>query len=89
MKTKTRKTKAFKVAAISSNRNGFGLRGVVILAKDGTAWEFGSSDYHLPTRFSTIRLPEDEDGSSFALLGWEIPEKLPKAPRKVVREVWG
>ncbi len=85
----TSKVKAYKVAAVSDNYNDFGLRGVVIIARDGEAWEFAASDHALPTSFSTISLPVVATGDYFGLLGWEIPRKLPKCPKKVVKQVWG
>lgn len=37
------KTKIFQIVAVSSNTNSFGLHGVVIVARDGLAFEFGAS----------------------------------------------
>lgn len=78
-------TKEFKVLTISGNTNAFGLRGVVMIAKDGEAWQVGSNDLNLPEKGQVIRITDD----NFAIHGFEIPERLsPKAPPEVVDEVW-
>lgn len=83
--------KKFKVAAISSNRNSFGLTGVVLVAKDGQAFEVGSNDLHLPKEGDVLEVPTKAGiGLDWAKLGYEIPRALdPPAPPEVVEQVWG
>lgn len=88
-------TKEFKVVAVSSNMNSFGLRGVVLVAKDGEAWQGGVNYLYVPKQGDIIRLIFRET-STGALSkypqfpsGWEIPERLPDAPAEVVKEAFG
>ena len=70
---------------VSLNTNAFGLRGAVLVARDGTTWHVASGDVSLPQR-CRIYTVHDEN---FAALGWEIPYRLPDAPEPIVREIWG
>ena len=84
--------KEFKVAAVSSNRNSFGLRGHVLVARDGEAWQVAVNNLNEREKGQIVR---------FAVVGghvkveptavffFEIPERLKDAPPAVVREVWG
>lgn len=77
-------TKTFIVAAVSSNRNAFGLTGLILIAPNGEAWQVGASDLHVKAMGSTIIVHNHD----FGTLGFEIPERLPNAPESVVKEVW-
>lgn len=81
--------KAFKVAAVSSNMNSFGLKGMILVARDGEAYQVGANSMNLKRQGSVLRVPGRATARNFAALGFEIPERLPPAPRKVVAEVWG
>lgn len=82
-------TKTFKVAAVSSNRNSFGLTGMILMARDGEAWQVGANDLNRRAKGTLIQVQViGKRGRNFAALGFEIPERLSKAPRKVVAEVW-
>ena len=76
----------YKVVAVSENRNEFGLRGIVVIGKDGSAWQFGSNDNNLPEEghiFSFFGEP------SWSSLGFEIPERLsPDPPPELVNRIW-
>jgi hypothetical protein len=86
---KTQRTKRFRVAAVSSNRNSFGLTGLVLVARDGTAYQVGASDLHVHRKGSVVAVPiTGRRCLNFARLGFEIPERLPQAPPAVVAEVW-
>jgi hypothetical protein len=82
--------KEFKVVAVSGNRNSFGLRGVVLVARDGQSYEVGSNDLHLPKEGDVLAVPtRPGTGLDWGSLGFEIPMKLdPPAPPEVVRQVW-
>jgi hypothetical protein len=87
-------TKRFKVAARSANRNSFGLRGSLLIASDGEAWEVGFSYNNEPGVLGdTIDVPVVDDGETtsvtWARVGGEIPRRLPPAPASVIRELWG
>lgn len=79
------RSKAFKVAAVSSNMNSFGLTGMILVARDGEAWQVGANSINVKRQGSVLKVK----GRNFAALGFEIPERLPPAPRKAVAEVWG
>ena len=82
-------SKEFKVASVSDNANSFGLRGHVLVAEDGEAWEVGITGQFAKKHGETVRLNLDHDGTpDWAWFGAEIPRKLPDAPRNVVNEVW-
>lgn len=82
-------TKSFKVASVSDNANGFGLRGHVLVAEDGEAWEVGITGQFARKQGETVRLNLDREGQpDWAFFGAEIPRKLPNAPRNVVNEIW-
>lgn len=82
------KTTPFKVAAVSSNMNSFGLTGMILLGLDGEAWEVGASSLHLKKVGDVLRVPGRRSCRNFARLGFEIPRPLPQAPAGVVAEVW-
>jgi hypothetical protein len=83
----------FKVAAVSSNANSFGLRGMVLMARTGEAWQVGVN--HLNVK-QVGHLVSGEligeggryEGRQFYGMEYEIPKKLPNAPSNVVEEVW-
>lgn len=82
--------KPFKVVTVSSNTNSFGLRGMVLMAEDGEAWEVGVSNIYEKSKNATIYLPV-VDGKTEVPCGHfqcEIPRQLPKAPKNVIQEVW-
>lgn len=89
MKKRTHQAKAFKVASVSSNRNSFGLQGVILIAKDGEAYEVGASYHHAVMKGDIVLVPTtDELILNFAQIGFEIPRQLSNAPADVVAEVW-
>jgi hypothetical protein len=89
----------FKVVAISSNRNSFGLRGMVLMAKNGVVYQVGTNDLNAKSVGDEVHVPCNWDGVDadgipqiehhFHQFGWEIPERLPDAPDNVIDEVWG
>lgn len=82
-------TKNFRVAAVSRNQNSFGLTGMILIAADGEAWQVGANHLNVRKKGSTVPVVVvGVHGRDFASLGFEIPERLPEAPEKVVAEVW-
>jgi hypothetical protein len=88
-------TKTFRVASVSSNTNSFGLKQMVLLAQDGTAYKACANSLNLKQRGEdvTVQFDEGEQEYDFTSLGFEIPEKMPEAPKHiidaVIEEVWG
>ena len=81
--------KQFKVVAISSNRNSFGLLGFVMVARDGEAVQAAGNDRRAEEcpQGSIVSLHGDAlDGLTD--LGFEIPEYLPECPPRVAAKVW-
>ena len=86
---KTKQTKPFKVASVSSNLNSFGLTGMILMALDGEAWEVGASSLFVKKKGDLIHVPiVGKAGRNFGTLGFEIPTRLPDAPAAVIAEVW-
>ena len=82
-------SKAFRVFLVSSNANSFGLRGMLLVAADGEAWEVGANHLYVKERGSTVHVPcPCGYGRSFSELGYEIPTQLPVAPKAIVDKVW-
>lgn len=82
-------SKRFKVAAVSSNTNSFGLREHVLIAKDGEAWKCLVNSLHTLKVGCYISLPY-ETQPTFATPTWsaESPSKIMNAPEEVVNVVW-
>lgn len=79
----------FKVAAISSNTNAFGLYGCILVARDGTVYEVASNNLNLPEKGKTVRVKVEAGTPAFHKKGWEVPTRKPDAPAAVVKEIWG
>jgi hypothetical protein len=84
--------KEYKVAAVSSNTNSFGLHNIVLLARDGEAWDVGASHFTIerhgiakgtilrcPLRPVRNTLASPRYDHDWAFFGFEIPNPRPKA----------
>lgn len=85
-------TKTFVVAAISTKPNSFGLHGIVLVAKDGEAWEVGHCQSSPPEsawkKGQLLDFPLDYSSGGepqFAGRGCEIPRRLIQCPANVVK----
>jgi len=80
-------TKDFKVAARTDGYNEFGLRGMLLIAEDGEAWEVGADDLHCKPEGTVFRVPYlcNPDWTDF---GFETTEKAGCAPPPIVAELW-
>lgn len=78
----------FKVAAVSSNTNSFGLYQMFLVSLGGLVFTACKSDP--PQKGAVISIPLAVDGliTSSAAFHFEIPHKLEKAPQAVVDELW-
>jgi hypothetical protein len=103
MATATETQKIFRVAAVSSNANSFGLHQFILIAEDGTAWK--ACGNYLKVR----DLPKGAEVTAIMLHngnpyfeGFELQETMPeaidgqgrtispvgRAPADVVKQVW-
>lgn len=84
--------KQFIVAAVSRNTNSFGLRGMILIAKDGEAWQVAANCLNIKSEGEFVNTGNEQgriNGSQWATLGFEIPRRLPDAPLKVLKELFG
>ena len=83
--------KQFVVASRSSNVNAFGHHGLILMARDGEAWEVSrylyAEDFAKTAKGCVLTFPIVNGRPQFT--GCEIPRRLPDAPANVVAEVWG
>ena len=88
MKTEIHEVRLFRCFGVSSNMNAFGLYGVMLMAKNGEAYE--AAKHEPPVKGSDVVLPLDESGEiNWARAGYEIPRRLtPDAPKAVVKQVF-
>ena len=87
-----KKAKHFIVVTVSKNTNSFGLRGMILMARDGEAWQVGANHLNVKKKGDLVRVPASAGPvreASWVALGYEIPERLRKAPPRVAAEVWG
>ena len=85
-----KKTKTFKVAAVSSNTNSFGLKSMILVAKDGEAWQVAANSINVKKKGDTITVDASKPFDlEFSARSFEIPERLhPDCPPSAVKEVW-
>jgi hypothetical protein len=82
----------------SRNTNSFGLRGCILVAEDGEAWEIAVNDLNTPQHGRSYRVDgyrastSDDRPYDFAdyacSRGWELPRRLPQAPQEAVDQAW-
>lgn len=87
----TKQTKQFKIVATSRNTNSFGLHGIILIARDGEAWEIGVNYMHAPSfkDGALVTLGLDANGNPEFGPGVEIPRRLRGATTDVIEELWG
>jgi len=72
----------FKVVMVSDNTNSFGLRQMVLVAKDGEVYKTCASMYNVKEIGDTITM---KDGM---FTGCELTEKAGLVSKKVAKETW-
>ena len=84
--------KEFKVIAVSENTNSFGLKQMVMVAKDGTTFKgcFNSLNVkdELDIIEATIVLNAAGEATSTSFKGGELVEKMIDAPQMVIDDIW-
>lgn len=81
----------FVVAALSDGTNSFGLRGHVVVDRQGRTYEMGRTDscsLHLGERFAVEVGPESWPRPQFERMGFELVRQLPDMPPQLVERVW-
>lgn len=84
--------KTFRVVAVSDNFNSFGLRQYVLIARDGQAFKVCRSDFNGNPKWTQGQDIEIMYSSSttfnWAKHSCELPDELPPAPKKVLKEIF-
>ncbi len=79
-----------KVAAVSSNRNSFGLREHVFISRTGDAFSGAANYLNEIAKGNVIMLDDRDPLGTLVRLGFELTRRLePEAPETVINEVWG
>ena len=81
----------FKVVSVSQNTNSFGLHGVVLVARNGRAFEIACSRINVPDRGATIKAELHEETHNLAGIpgiSYEIPRKLPAPSKDVIKALF-
>jgi len=84
----------WKVFAVSSNRNSFGLRSMLVMNQTGEVWRILANDLNVREKDSIIDtvVVQDEAGQyapEYMFAGYECPERQKDAPEELIKEVWG
>jgi hypothetical protein len=80
--------KLFVIAAVSSNRNSFGLNQYVFVAEDGEAWAaLANKSYQRYQQGDKVLLGSPR-GMALAQLSFECPHALPDCPATACQEVF-
>jgi hypothetical protein len=80
-------TKQFLVASVASNMNSFGLTGMILIARDGEAWEVGANHLNVRKKGEFVDVPYGVS-PNWAALSYELPRVLPCPPVGVMRELF-
>ena len=84
--------KEFKVVAVSENTNSFGLRQMVMVAKDGSAFRgcFNSLNEKKKDEVivGNVTVRDNGEGVRTEFTGGELVEKLLSPPLDTIREIW-
>lgn len=79
----------FKVAAVSSNTNSFGLKQMIVMTADGDTWKVHANQLNVREVGELIEVSVTDDRPQWELLGFEIPSHVgEKAPEAIIKEVW-
>lgn len=81
--------KEFKVASLSKNRSSFGLRGHVMVARDGETWEVAASQFNEKKQGEVLSVPCIDGRPQWCRFGFELPEHWTDAPPDMVAGAWG
>lgn len=78
----------FSVVTVSVNRNSFGLRGMIVVARDGAAFRVAANDLNVKKRDDRFVVEVTNGVPDFSKFGWEVPCRVSDAPNVVVDQVF-
>lgn len=81
----------FKVIAVSSNSNAFGLKSVILVTKGGIAYEVYANQLNTPKKDESICINAQvlfDETIAYDFAGYEVPTKLPNVPNDVLKEIF-
>lgn len=84
--------KDFKVVAVSENSNSFGLKQMIMVAKDGMAYKGCFNSLNIKNKgeiiSGTVTINENKEELNTMFNGGELVEKLLSPSLEVIREIW-
>jgi hypothetical protein len=83
--------KQFKVAAVSSNTNSFGLYRMIVISKDGEAYKLHASMYNVKKQgdfINQVIMTKDDRVIRSDFYGCEMPIRLPQVKKDVLNELF-
>lgn len=90
--TQTDCRRAFKVVAVSTNTNSFGLYQMLVIAKDGTSYKTHASYLNVKKQGEILtqhyNLNEKGVETNHRFLGCELTELIEPAPEDVIAAIW-
>jgi len=86
------RTRLYRVASVSESTNSFGLEGIILVRRNGEAWEVGRSRYGSGQKLAKgdiVKVAQMHlKGAKPSFQNVEIPRKLTDAPPDVVKLIW-
>jgi len=84
--------KEFKVVAVSENTNSFGLKEMIMVAKDGTAYKGCFNSLNIKTKGETIigvsSINDNGELLNTVFSGGELVNPLLSPSLEIVKEIW-
>lgn len=82
-------TDAYIVVTVSKNTNSFGLRGMIVVNRQGRAWTVAANALNVLNRGDQIVAPlRDDKDPEWWRFGFEIPRELPPMLRSACESSW-
>ena len=81
---------AYIVVTVSKNTNSFGLRGMIVVNRQGRTWTVAANALNVLNRGDQIVAPISgvDNDPNWEQFGFEIPHELPEMPSRAVEECW-
>lgn len=78
----------FRIAAISKGTNAFGLKGIILVAKNGEVIEVGKRNFNAPEYYVGNDIEVLGEKGKRYIPGTEIPKQMPSAPKAIVLQIY-